>query len=267
MSDYPDYTTLLQLIGTDIMVPIDIQGAYIMMPIDIQAQYVTLEMDIVAQTVGNISIDIAAQTIGNINIDIAASAITLDVNLKSQTANINIDIAASAITLDVNLKSQTANINIDIAAQTAGNLAVNITASAVTLNMNLEASAITLNIDMHTQSVGIYLQPEWAAKEGIDKDITGIYGGGGYIIDYTVPAGKELRIFDFGYADDIDEPISVILQCGVTALAACGGSLGASFSLTKPKIFEAGERARLNLNIGGWSGEVRGFLGGYEVSV
>lgn len=245
MSDYPDYTTLLQLIGTDIMVPIDIQGAYIMMPIDIQAQYVTLEMDIVAQTVGNISIDIAAQTIGNINIDIAASAITLDVNLKSQTAN----------------------INIDIAAQTAGNLAVNITASAVTLNMNLEASAITLNIDMHTQSVGIYLQPEWAAKEGIDKDITGIYGGGGYIIDYTVPAGKELRIFDFGYADDIDEPISVILQCGVTALAACGGSLGASFSLTKPKIFEAGERARLNLNIGGWSGEVRGFLGGYEVSV
>lgn len=245
MSDYPDYTTLLQLIGTDIMVPIDIQGAYIMMPIDIQAQYVTLEMDIVAQTVGNISIDIAAQTIGNINIDIAASAITLDVNLKSQTAN----------------------INIDIAAQTAGNLAVNITASDVTLNMNLEASAITLNIDMHTQSVGIYLQPEWAAKEGIDKDITGIYGGGGYIIDYTVPAGKELRIFDFGYADDIDEPISVILQCGVTALAACGGSLGASFSLTKPKIFEAGERARLNLNIGGWSGEVRGFLGGYEVSV
>ncbi|GAH53065.1 unnamed protein product, partial [marine sediment metagenome] len=34
MGDYPDYTELINLIGSDIMMPIDIQGAYIMMPID-----------------------------------------------------------------------------------------------------------------------------------------------------------------------------------------------------------------------------------------
>jgi len=89
MADYPDWTDLVQIIGSDIMVPIDIQGSYIMLPVDIQAQYVTLEIDIVAQSVGNIAIDIAAQSIGNLNVNIAASAVTMNVAV-SGTANINI---------------------------------------------------------------------------------------------------------------------------------------------------------------------------------
>lgn len=75
MGDYPDYTDVMQIIGSDIMVPIDLQAAYIMMPIDIQAQYVTLDIDIVAQTVGNITVDIAAQNVGNITIDIEAQSV------------------------------------------------------------------------------------------------------------------------------------------------------------------------------------------------
>ena len=73
--DYPDYTSLMQIIGSDIMVPIDIQGAYIMMPVDLQAQYITLEIDIVAQSVGNIGIDISAQTVGDITINFNAQSI------------------------------------------------------------------------------------------------------------------------------------------------------------------------------------------------
>lgn len=85
-TDYPDFTRLIQVIGSDIMIPIDVQAAYIMMPIDIQAQYVNLEVDIVAQTVGNIGIDIKAATVGNIGIDIKANTLgnlTIDIEAQS----------------------------------------------------------------------------------------------------------------------------------------------------------------------------------------
>ena len=87
--DYPDWTDLLQLVGSDIMVPIDIQASYVMLPVDIQAQYATLEIDIVAQTVGNIAIDLAAQSIGNLAVDINAQTI----------GNLVIDIEAQSIGL------------------------------------------------------------------------------------------------------------------------------------------------------------------------
>lgn len=143
MGDYPDYTTLMQIIGSDIMVPIDVQGAYIMMPVDIQAQYVTLAIDIVAQTVGNIAIDLVAQSIGN--------------------------------------------IAIDINAQTIGNI----------------------NIDIDTQSIGVHTEAEWEIVAGNSKYLTGetselaAYldtGDYGVIISYSVPSGKTLYIYGFGFA-------------------------------------------------------------------
>jgi len=75
MADYPDWTDLIHIVGTDIMVAVDVQGAYIMMPVDIQAQYVNLDIDIVAQSIGNINIDLVAQSIGNIVIDIEAQSV------------------------------------------------------------------------------------------------------------------------------------------------------------------------------------------------
>lgn len=66
MADYPDWTDLVHIIGTDIMVAIDLQGAYIMMPVDIQAQYLTLD------------------------INIKAAAVTLDINITAQDVDINI---------------------------------------------------------------------------------------------------------------------------------------------------------------------------------
>lgn len=91
MGDYPDYTDIMQIIGSDIMVPIDLQAAYIMMPIDIQAQYVTLDIDIVAQTVGNISVDLAAASMGAIDIDITAQAIgDITISIEAQTIGVQL---------------------------------------------------------------------------------------------------------------------------------------------------------------------------------
>lgn len=64
MADYPDWTDLVHIVGTDIMVAIDLQAAYVQMPVDIQAQYITLAIDITAQTIENITIDIEAQSVG-----------------------------------------------------------------------------------------------------------------------------------------------------------------------------------------------------------
>lgn len=39
MADYPDWTRLHQLIGTNIMQAVDVQGGYIMLPVDWQSQF------------------------------------------------------------------------------------------------------------------------------------------------------------------------------------------------------------------------------------
>ena len=197
MGDYPDYTDLVQLVGSDIMAPIDIQGAYIMLPVDIQAQYVTLEMDIVAQSIGNIAIDIAAQTVGNIGIDIKAQTLAqLNINLAASAITLNVNIQTSAVTLNVNITGST-TLDINIASQAAFNLNVNLAASAITLNIAIQSSAVTINMDIHAQSVGVYLQPEWATKEGQQKVFfkTGSTAAGGYqVLNYTVITGKTLYL-------------------------------------------------------------------------
>lgn len=50
--DYPDYTELFQLIGTDIIMPVDIQAQYVALDIRIKSQEVTINIDIDAQSVG-----------------------------------------------------------------------------------------------------------------------------------------------------------------------------------------------------------------------
>ncbi len=52
--------------------------------------------------------------------------------------------------------------------------------------------------DFEGDKSGLYLKPEWAAKEGQDKQLTGSTAslGTGYstILSYAVPTGKVLRI-------------------------------------------------------------------------
>jgi len=167
MSDAPDFTLAghMTLIGTIIMLPIDVQGSTIMMPIDIQGQTVNVAIDIAAQSIGNIAIDIAAQSVGNVAVNIAASAITLNVAIQSSAVTLNVAIQSSAVTLNVNISSQSAfnlnvnlaasaiTLNVNISSQSAFNLNVNIAASAVTLNVAIQSSAVTLNVAIQSSAV------------------------------------------------------------------------------------------------------------------
>ena len=229
-TDYPDYTSLMQIIGSDIMVPIDVQGAYIMMPVDIQAQYLTLEIDIVAQSLTALNIDITAQTIGNIAVNIAASAITL-----------NVAIASSAVTFNVDITTQTLT---------------------------------TLKIDIKTQSLGLYLQPEWAALQGMDVNVTG--GTAGYspgveyvTVSYAVPAGKTLFISHWGAAT-ITQACNIMgrLYNATTAtyLATSGGAQGFAVVLNKPIKLTTGQTLYLYVaHLGTGTSTLLAHFGGYLV--
>jgi len=213
----------IEVVASEIMLPIDIQGAYIMMPVDIQAQYITLDIDIVAQTVGNISVDIAAQTLGNIAIDIAAQTV----------GSIAVNLAASDITLNVNISSQTANLNVDIKA------------SSVTLTVTVSGTA---EIDIEAQSVGIYLQPDWGAKTGIDKNFFTLGADKTWkqteTTEYTVPSGKELYIYGLAIAIDADVAtdydhflyVKAWLNVGAVSKLMIGGLGGGQVQLTKPLV-------------------------------
>lgn len=249
MSDYPDYTQLFNLVGSDIMVPIDIQGAYIMLPVDIQAQYATLEISIVAQTVEYLTIDIAAQSIGYLAVNLAASAITLNINLLSST-----------IILDINIKDITAGVTFNIG--------------------NIEGP---FNIFIGTiQTVGIYLQPEWAAKTGIDKNFYAGENNRGFGYElwgiYNVPGTKTLYLTGLSFAlwasaatDSGTPHIGVAFLYNATTdkvLACIGGDGGNSVAFAKPIEIDGGDQ----LDYGAFVEEnhfcdIRVATWGYEVPV
>jgi hypothetical protein len=199
-------------------------------------------------------------------------------DIQGATIMMPMDIQGQTVDLKVNIVAQTiGNIGIDIKAQTIGNISVNIAASAVTMNVNIAASAVTINMDIKAQSVGVYLQPEWAAKEGTDKDLfglkTGASAGGEYtLIQYTVPTGKTLcithlsgnvtgvgwgMILDMGYVD------GGTLQ----ASAVIGGSQGCAIAFPKPQVFTEG----MNFVVTGrgmaasGTANLRAAVGGYEI--
>ncbi len=152
-------------------------------------------------------------------------------DIEAQTIEqLNIDIIAQTLaTLDVDLVAQTlGSLNVDIIAQTIGNIAINIL----------------------QQAVGIFLQPEWSAKEGTDKDFDVVEVDmpwlGSASGNYTVPAGKTLYITDCSfmiratYAADSDHPLPFFgyLYDETTGvyLARISGNVGVSKVFTKPGV-------------------------------
>jgi len=258
MADYPDYTSLMQIIGSDIMVPIDVQAAYIMMPIDIQAQYVTLEIDIIAQSVGNIAIDIAAQTLGNIAVNIAASAVTLNVSIASIAGGVTFNIGTVSGTVNVAIQSSAVTLNIAIQSS-AVTLNVNITNTTINVSGSVTATISgTVSINITAQNVGVYLQPEWAAKTGVDKNFlastTNVAFGSGIYGDYTVATGKTLYIcgfscdnFAYNQADADSNQMCCVYLTDMTTdvrLAEIGGNGGAGMVLSKPIAIPSGHQFR-----------------------
>jgi hypothetical protein len=64
LPDFPDWTMSVRLVGTEIFLPINVQGVSVTIPMDIKAVSIgTISVDITAQTVGDVTISLSAQTI------------------------------------------------------------------------------------------------------------------------------------------------------------------------------------------------------------
>jgi hypothetical protein len=111
------------------------------------------------------------------------------------------------------------------------------------------------------QDEGVYLRPEWAAKEAEDKNfhlgIVDKASGAGALGTYTVPAGKTLYICGLSWylyahaaADrDKDQVGAAVLndQDADTYPVNLGGHGGAGMNLNKPMTVPAGNRFRYGL--------------------
>jgi hypothetical protein len=116
-----------------------------------------------------------------------------------------------------------------------------------------------LVINIAAQSVGIYLQPEWAAKEGKDKNFlaysAGVVPGDGPSIVYTVPAGKTLYITQIAWfscaADGADRELNQMCSSLLynattdTFYQSIGGNGGGSCIYNKPYVIPAGQQIQI----------------------
>jgi len=84
MSDYPDWTRLFQLAGTEITIPINIEASDVTLPVTIAASDVTLFVYLTGQTV-------------LLQFNLYSSSVTLDVNIESQDANITFTFADQSV--------------------------------------------------------------------------------------------------------------------------------------------------------------------------
>ena len=148
------------------------------------------------------------------------------VQLIGSDIKVPIDVQGQFITLDINILSTTADIDV-----------------------NINAAAIELDIDITAQHIGVYLVPDWSAKEGDDKTFSVSHTGGHGTGDkgsYNVPAGKTLYLTAFTWycyaanAADADKPHhSMVYLRDTTAgvnYALHGGDGGGGIALNKPVV-------------------------------
>jgi|GEM_PF-4598162 len=208
-----------------------------------------------------------------LDVNIAASAVTLDVNIASSAVTLNVKITDSTVTLNVNIESiasgvvfnvaqsgtwtinavQSGDWSINIESVSAGvTFNVNITGSTATLDINITGSTATLdvnitgqtenvNIDIKAQSVAIKGLTDWAAENAQDIDLWGSAtcptATDTWVIDYTVPSGKTLLIYNWGAASaDGDCQLNGYIHDHTAGqnLALGGGTRGFSVALNKP---------------------------------
>jgi hypothetical protein len=118
------------------------------------------------------------------------------------------------------------------------------------VTINAQAQDVTVNIS--AQNVGVYLEPQWAAKQGTDVNATACIQitttgvNEQQVFSYTVPSGKTLLIHGLGgYGDNGPaNPFGLYIYdftAGVR-LATIGGAGGCSISFAKPLSAAAGHQ-------------------------
>lgn len=126
--------------------------------------------------------------------------------------------------------------------------------------------------DWSGPKVGVYLQPEWAAKEAIDFNMRGVVsvpnGIATIIIDYTVPVGKTVFICQLGqHIYGITVVIGSIYLVATAVDAVSSGGYGGFFcGFSKP--IRMGENVHFRVYAMQFSGApltVSSHLGGYTI--
>lgn len=153
-----------------------------------------------------------------------------DINIASQAADIDVRLAASTITMDVNVTNATI---------------------AITGSVSITGVA---QIDIESQSVGVYLQPEWASKTGLDKVFyfTADCSPDFYNYHrYTVPAGKTLYVVHFTTSSyalntvDRDKPQTLVARVqnrtDSLVFASVGADSGISVTFSQPLVIPEGK--------------------------
>lgn len=133
--------------------------------------------------------------------------------------------------------------------------------------------------DIIAQHVGVYLQPEWAAKEGVDKNFDYyalLASGGNASSTYTVPAGKTLYIVTTSIVAFPDDLANASTRCPCFAqfrddtdgvdLFHIGGEGGGAASFTKAIAFPAEHDFKVTvINVSGFTLKQYLTILGYEI--
>ena len=129
------------------------------------------------------------------------------------------------------------------------------------------------------QSVGVYLQPEWAAKEGLDKTFFVSLGNKTFHqyghADYAVPTGKTLYLTAMSFqssasnAADADKNQMAVIYLFDTVsgnLGILGGNGGGAVVFEKPVVVGGGHTLQLyGLSQSNHAIDMTGCAWGYEV--
>lgn len=172
-----------------------------------------------------------------INIAAIAEAVTFNTEITACTVTMPIKVSSSEIMLPIDLQGSFIMMPIDIQGQ-IGEL--NIKCGDVTGNVNITIAS--------AQKVGLFLQPEWAAKEQTDKNFRGTTSDLQYglytLASYPVTKGKTLIVNHIGGKSsghnlaDRDKPqmmsVSIYDETAEEYLFDAGGNGGIFASLPKP---------------------------------
>lgn len=83
MGDYPDWTRLFHLVGTDITIPINIEASDVTLPVSIVSQEVFLYVTVLSVAT-TVYVSIKASTV-TLNVNIAAAAVTINIKFTDQS--------------------------------------------------------------------------------------------------------------------------------------------------------------------------------------
>lgn len=211
-------------------------------------------------------VEVSIQAIAEIvtfDTQIVACEVTMPMKLSASDIMMPVDIEASYIALPVDIQGQYLDLAVSIVAQTIEKLRIDIVAQTLG-ELAIKAGDIAGNVDItiaSCQKVGLFLQPEWAAKERNDKNF---WNSSGLVHETetqvwlaNIAPGTQLNINDLTvgvrHYSAVDHLLiyGQLYHCktddsGVVRLASCGGNGGFAVAFVKAKrVYDASNARKL----------------------